>query len=398
MPSVPQAVAAFRRLQPLPPLALYVHVPWCVRKCPYCDFNSHALRPGGVPEREYLEAILDDLAEEAAGVAGRSLETVFFGGGTPSLLSPETVARVLEAARRDPGVRPDAEVTLEANPGTVERGRLSELRAAGVNRLSIGVQSFDDGLLARIGRIHSGEEALVAVEAARAAGFDNLNLDLMYGLPGQTPGAALADLNSALALGPEHVSHYQLTLEPGTPFHRAPPSLPDDEAVSEIESACPARLAEAGYRRYEISAFARPGMECRHNLGYWTFGDYLPVGPGAHGKVTRPDGLRVVRRVRRRHPEDYLRAGAGQRVAEQRELGREDLAFEFFLNALRLPDGVPAGLYSERTGLSLETVAGPLAEARRRGLLADDRERLQPTEEGLRYLNDLCGLFLAPTS
>ncbi len=398
MSSLPTAVDAFCSLRLLPPLLLYVHVPWCVRKCPYCDFNSHPLRGGGLPEREYLGAVLEDLAEEAAGAGGRSLKTVFFGGGTPSLLAPETVARVLEAARLDPGIRPDAEVTLEANPGTVDRGRLTELRAAGVNRLSIGVQSFDDGLLARVGRIHSGREARAAVEAARVAGFENLNLDLMYGLPGQTVALALADVETAVGLGPEHVSHYQLTLEPGTLFHSAPPPLPDDEQVAAVESACRARLADAGYRRYEISAFARPGMECRHNLGYWTFGDYLAVGPGAHGKLTRPDGLRVVRRVRRRHPEDYLRAGAGRRVAEQRELGRGDLAFEFFLNALRLTDGVPAGLFSERTGLSLDTVAGPLAEARRRGLMTDDPGRLQPTEEGLRFLNDLCGLFLVPSS
>jgi oxygen-independent coproporphyrinogen-3 oxidase len=366
-----------------------------VRKCPYCDFNSHPLRAGGLPEREYLEAVLEDLAEEAAAAAGRPLETVFFGGGTPSLLAPETVARVLEAARRDPGVRPDAEVTLEANPGAVDCGRLGEIRAAGVNRLSVGVQSFDDGLLARIGRIHSGREARGAVEAARQAGFENLNLDLMYGLPGQTPASALADLDTALALGPEHLSHYQLTLEPGTPFHREPPCLPGDETVAAIESFGRHRLAEAGFLRYEVSAFARPGRECRHNLGYWTFGDYLAVGPGAHGKLTTRGWERVVRRVRRRHPEDYLRAGAGQRVAEQRELGPEDLAFEFFLNALRLPDGVPAGLYSERTGLSLDTVAGPLAEARRRGLMTAGPERLQATADGLRFLNDLCGLFLS---
>ena len=377
-----------------PPLSLYVHVPWCVRKCPYCDFNSHPLGPEGLPEAQFLRALLEDLAEESGDAAGRALVSVFFGGGTPSLLAPETVARVLEAAGRGPGLAPGAEVTLEANPGTVDAGRLRELRAAGVDRLSLGAQSFDDRLLRRIGRIHSAREAAAAVEAARSAGFGNVGLDVMYGLPGQTAAGALADVEAALALEPEHLSHYQLTLEAGTAFHRDPPPLPDEEVVADMESACRARLADGGLARYEVSAFARPGRQCRHNLNYWTFGDYLALGPGAHGKLTRVAGGRVLRRARPAHPGDYLRAGPGGRWAEVRELAVGDLVLEFFLNVLRLAEGVPEALFAERTGLSLSTAAGALAEARARGLMTAEPGRLRATEAGLRFLNDLCALFL----
>ncbi len=377
-----------------PPLSLYVHVPWCVRKCPYCDFNSHPLGPQGLPEARYLQALLEDLAEEAGEASGRALVSVFFGGGTPSLLAPATVARVLEAAGRDPGLAPGAEVTLEANPGTVDAGRLRELRAAGVDRLSLGAQSFDERLLRRIGRIHSAREAAAAVEAARSAGFENVGLDLMYGLPGQTVAGALADVQAALALEPEHLSHYQLTVEAGTAFHRHPPPLPDEEVVAEMESACRARLAEGGLARYEVSAFARPGRQCRHNLNYWTFGDYLALGPGAHGKLTRVAVGRVLRRARPAHPGDYLRAGPGGRWAEVRELAVGDLVLEFFLNVLRLTEGVPEALFAERTGLPLSTAAGALAEARARGLMTAEPGRLRATEAGLRFLNDLCALFL----
>ena len=377
-----------------PPLSLYVHVPWCVRKCPYCDFNSHPLGPEGLPEAQFLRALLEDLAEESGDAAGRALVSVFFGGGTPSLLAPETVARVLEAAGRGPGLAPGAEVTLEANPGTVDAGRLRELRAAGVDRLSLGAQSFDDRLLRRIGRIHSAREAAAAVEAARSAGFGNVGLDLMYGLPGQTAAGALADVEAALALEPEHLSHYQLTLEAGTAFHRVPPPLPDEEVVADMESACRARLADGGLARYEVSAFARPGRQCRHNLNYWTFGDYLALGPGAHGKLTRVAGGRVLRRARPANQGDCLRAGPGGRWAEVRELAVGDLVLEFFLNVLRLAEGVPEALFAERTGLSLSTAAGALAEARARGLMTAEPGRLRATEAGLRFLNDLCALFL----
>jgi len=377
-----------------PPLSLYVHVPWCVRKCPYCDFNSHPLGPQGLPEARYLQALLEDLAEEAGEASGRALVSVFFGGGTPSLLAPATVARVLEAAGRDPGLAPGAEVTLEANPGTVDAGRLRELRAAGVDRLSLGAQSFDERLLRRIGRIHSAREAAAAVEAARSAGFENVGLDLMYGLPGQTVAGALADVQAALALEPEHLSHYQLTVEAGTAFDRHPPPLPDEEVVAEMESACRARLAEGGLARYEVSAFARPGRQCRHNLNYWTFGDYLALGPGAHGKLTRGAGGRVLRRARHARPGDYLSAGPGGRWAEVRELAAQDLVLEFFLNVLRLTEGVPQALFAERTGLPPETATGALAEARTRGLMTAEPGRLRATEAGLRFLNDLCALFL----
>ena len=362
-----------------PALSLYVHVPWCVRKCPYCDFNSHPLGPQGLPEARYLQALLEDLAEEAGEASGRALVSVFFGGGTPSLLAPATVARVLEAAGRDPGLAPGAEVTLEANPGTVDAGRLRELRAAGVDRLSLGAQSFDERLLRRIGRIHSAREAAAADEAARSAGFENVGLDLMYGLPGQTVAGALADVQAALALEPDH---------------RHPPPLPDEEVVAEMESACRARLAEGGLARYEVSAFACPGRQCRHNLNYWTFGDYLALGPGAHGKLTRGAGGRVLRRARHARPGDYLSAGPGGRWAEVRELAAQDLVLEFFLNVLRLTEGVPEALFAERTGLPLSTAAGALAEARARGLMTAEPGRLRATEAGLRFLNDLCALFL----
>ena len=377
-----------------PPLSLYVHVPWCVRKCPYCDFNSHPLGPQGLPEARYLQALLEDLAEEAGEASGRALVSVFFGGGTPSLLAPATVARVLEAAGRDPGLAPGAEVTLEANPGTVDAGRLRELRAAGVDRLSLGAQSFDERLLRRIGRIHSAREAAAAVEAARSAGFENVGLDLMYGLPGQTVAGALADVQAALALEPEHLSHYQLTVEAGTAFDRHPPPLPDEEVVAEMESACRARLAEGGLARYEVSAFACPGRQCRHNLNYWTFGDYLALGSGAHGKLTRGAGGRVLRRARHARPGDYLSAGPGGRRAEVRALAAPDLVLEFFLNVLRLAGGVPQALFAERTGLPPETATGALAEARTRGLMTAEPGRLRATEAGLRFLNDLCALFL----
>jgi oxygen-independent coproporphyrinogen-3 oxidase len=287
------------------------------------------------------------------------------------------------------------EVTLEANPGTTDLARLRELRAAGVNRLSLGVQSFDDELLGGIGRIHSGRDAHRAFEAARAAGFENVNLDLMYGLPGQPPVAAMADLEDALALGPEHISHYHLTLEPGTPFHRDPPALPDEEAITATEQACRARLAEAGFERYEVSGFARPGARCEHNLNYWTFGDYLGVGPGAHGKLTQPGWQAVVRPAKRRHPQDYLRhARSRTLVAEERTLSPADLAFEFMLNALRLVDGVPASLFTARTGLGLEVVSQPIQAARERGLMVEDLAKIQATPLGLQFVDDLVAMFL----
>jgi oxygen-independent coproporphyrinogen-3 oxidase len=368
-----------------------------MRKCPYCDFNSHPLAGEGVPEARFVDAVLADLAADASLAQGRAVETVYLGGGTPSLLSPEAVARLLAGVAGRLPLAADAEVTLEANPGTVDRGRLADLAAAGVSRLSIGVQSFDDALLARIGRIHTGAQAVTAVEAAGVAGFRRVNADLMYGLPGQRAAQALADLDRVLGLGVGHVSWYQLTVEPGTAFHHDPPRLPDEAEVEQMEARGRARLAAGGLERYEVSAFARDRERCRHNLNYWRFGDYLGVGPGAHAKVTVGDAGVVTRRVKRRHPRDYLSAAeAGAFCAEERRLGPDDLIEEFLLNALRLVEGVPASLLPERTGLHPHAIAPALEAARRRGLLSDDLERLQATPRGLQYLNDLLVLLTTP--
>jgi oxygen-independent coproporphyrinogen-3 oxidase len=379
-----------------PPLALYVHLPWCVRKCPYCDFNSHVVPAAGLPERAYLAALLDDLEFAALDCAGRELVSVFFGGGTPSLFAAESVGRLLERAGRLFRKAADLEVTLEANPGTVERGRFADYRAAGVTRVSLGAQSFDDGCLAALGRIHSSRETLAAVAELRAAGLDNFNLDLMYALPEQTLEGALADLDQALRLEPTHLSHYQLTLEPGTVFERRPPALPDDEAAYEMQAACELRLAAAGFRQYEVSAYATAGRECRHNLNYWRFGDYVGIGAGAHGKLTDPVAGTVVRTARVRQPARYLAAGApAGRLEESRPVAVDELAFEFFLNALRLLEGFDAALFESRTGLSWDSVAGLVAAAEAKGLLqAGLLDHWAPTPLGRRFLNDLQALFL----
>ncbi len=375
------------------PLALYIHLPWCVRKCPYCDFNSYSVGEE-LDESAYVEALLSDLELELPRVSGRTLSTIFIGGGTPSLFSGEAIGRLLQGVRESINCAPDLEVTLEANPGTVEAGRFQEYRQAGVNRLSIGIQSFADVQLQALGRIHSGREALSAVEEAQGCGFDSLNLDLMFGLPGQTLESATADVATAIALGPDHISYYQLTLEPGTPFHRSPPSLPDDELLWQIESSGQQALAEAGYRQYEVSAFAREGMECRHNLNYWQFGDYLGIGAGAHGKITHPDG-QVERRWRLRDPDGYLaKVGAAAAVAGSRLLGPEDLVAEFMLNALRLHHGVTPELFTERTGLRLEVVAERLRQAEECGLLHYSAESIRPSAKGRRFLNELVALFM----
>jgi oxygen-independent coproporphyrinogen-3 oxidase len=379
-----------------PPLALYVHLPWCVRKCPYCDFNSHVVPAAGLPERAYLAALLDDLEYAARDCAGRELVSVFFGGGTPSLFAAESIGRILERAGSLFRAAPDLEVTLEANPGTVERGRFGDYRAAGVPRVSLGAQSFDDGRLAALGRIHSSRETHAAVAELHAAALDNFNLDLMYALPQQTLEGALRDLEQALGLEPAHVSHYQLTLEAGTVFERRPPPLPDEEAAFAMQEACASRLAAAGFRQYEVSAWAAPGRECRHNLNYWRFGDYLGIGAGAHGKLTDPLAGAVVRTARVRQPGRYLAATTpAARVEETRRVGAEDVAFEFFLNVLRLVDGFDAAGFESRTGLSWASVAGPVAAAESRGLLREHAPgRWVPTPLGRRFLNDLQALFL----
>jgi oxygen-independent coproporphyrinogen-3 oxidase len=374
------------------PLALYVHVPWCARKCPYCDFNSHAVRDP--PDEEaYLGALLADLDQDLPLVAGRPIESVFIGGGTPSLLGGRFVGHLLEAVDRRLAIRAGAEVTLEANPGVADAARFTAYRVAGVNRLSIGIQSFDDARLATLGRIHDGRDARTAVDAARAAGFDNLNLDLMFALPGQTVRGALQDLESAIALDPPHLSWYQLTLEPNTAFAAAPPLLPAEDTTADIQEEGLQRLAAAGYSHYEVSAHARPEHPCRHNLNYWQFGDYLGIGAGAHGKLTLHDGT-VERHWKPRHPADYLAgAGTARGVAGSGALEAADLRFEFALNVLRLREGVPLELLPARTGLDPAAVAAPVAEARRLGLLERPDERLVATALGWRFLNRLVMLF-----
>jgi oxygen-independent coproporphyrinogen-3 oxidase len=378
-----------------PPLSLYVHLPWCVRKCPYCDFNSHERR-GELRFDAYVDALIADLDHDLPLAWGRTVQTVFFGGGTPSLFPPQSIDRFLQLASARLRFAPDAEITLETNPGTVEHGPFAGYRNAGVNRLSFGVQSFDDGCLQRLGRIHSSGDAERAVKAAQDAGFDNLNLDLMYALPGQTQAMAEEDVRRAVALGPAHVSHYQLTLEPNTVFAARPPAgIPDIDSAWDMQEACQALLAGAGYAQYEVSAWARPGRECAHNLNYWRFGDYLGIGAGAHGKLTLGSEQRVLRRWKLKHPAEYLaRAGTAAAIGGDDVLDAGRLPFDFMLNALRLNAGVPMAMFEARTGLPRASIAGQLALARERGWIEPDDERLRPTELGLRFANDAIALFL----
>jgi len=375
------------RLAVLPPLALYVHIPWCVRKCPYCDFNSHE-RSGALPEQAYVQKLTSDLEGLLPSVWGRRIVSVFIGGGTPSLFSPDSIDALLSAVRARIVLEPEAEVTLEANPGTVEAGRFRGFREAGVNRISVGVQSFDEAMLKRLGRIHSAAEARRAIDAALAS-FDNVNLDLMYGLPGQTPEMARADIAQGLACGVPHLSAYQLTIEPNTVFWRERPALPGHDQCADTQVLIEQVLGSAGYEHYETSAFAKPGMRCRHNLNYWEFGDYLGIGAGAHGKVSFPD--RVTRHEQAKQPGEYLK-GAPRKDST---VEVKELPFEFMLNALRLIDGFPAGLFEQRTGLSLLGIQKKLQSAEQRGLLERDLMRIRPSARGQRFLNELLELFLA---
>ena len=383
--------AAGPRLGALPPLALYVHVPWCVRKCPYCDFNSHELREP-VPEDEYVDALVADLESTLPSVWGRRVHAIFFGGGTPSLLSARSIDRLLAAIRARLQLAADAEITLEANPGTFEAEKFRDFRAAGVNRLSIGIQSFNGEHLAALGRIHDEHEARRAIEIAHAH-FENFNLDVMYALPEQTLEQAAADVDMALGARAPHLSFYHLTLEPNTAFYTRPPPLPDEDASAEIGDLVERRLAEAGYVHYETSAYARPGMECRHNLNYWRFGDYLGIGAGAHAKISFAD--RIVRETRARTPAEYLRRlGEGAHVVERREVSRKEVAFEFMMNALRLTNGFEVATFAERTGFPLAVAEKPLAAAEAKGLIERDHVRVKPTALGRRFLNELLQLFL----
>lgn len=376
------------------PLGLYVHMPWCVRKCPYCDFNSHALK-GDLPAHEYLEALVLDLEQDLPLAWGRPVGSVYFGGGTPSLFSAEHIDTLLSRFRGLLHISPDAEITLEANPGTIERDSFSGYRQAGITRVSLGAQSFDDDSLRRIGRIHASDEIRQAVESLHSAGMSNFNIDLMYGLPGQTVAKAVSDVERALACAPAHVSHYNLTLEPNTVFAADPPPLPDEEQCWEMQEACGALLAEAGFENYEISAWARPGRSCRHNLNYWRFGDYLGIGAGAHGKLSLPGEDRILRIAKQRHPRRYLaaREDGGWR-ADTRELDAAERLFEFFLNRLRLAEPVPKAAFSAATGLPAESLAPYVETAVKRGLLEDRGDSLVQTEFGRRFNNDLQEVFL----
>ena len=375
-----------------PPLALYIHFPWCVRKCPYCDFNSHEMR-GAIPEADYVAALLADCEAALPQVWGRRVQTVFIGGGTPSLFSVAGLDALLTGLRMRLQIAPEAEITLEANPGTVEADKFAGFRAAGVNRLSLGIQSFSDPHLERLGRIHSADEARRAIDLAQRH-FDNVNLDLMYALPEQSLEQARQDVATAVALAPSHVSAYHLTLEPNTPFHHVPPPLPDDDLSADMQDMVEQTLAAGGYGHYETSAFARPGRRCGHNLNYWTFGDYLGIGAGAHGKISSHAG--IVREMRHKHPQAYLKAAAGgDFVQERREVSVAERPFEFMMNALRLIEGFDTALYRERTGLSLAGLQAPLLAAQREGLLEVTAGRIAPTPQGQRFLNRLLGLFLA---
>ncbi|HYN13721.1 MAG TPA: radical SAM family heme chaperone HemW [Burkholderiales bacterium] len=374
------------RLALLPPLALYVHIPWCVRKCPYCDFNSHE-RAGALPEREYVERLFSDLEDLIPAVWGRRIVSVFIGGGTPSLFSPESIDSLLSGVRARLTLEPDAEITLEANPGTVEAGRFQGFRQAGVNRISVGVQSFDDAMLSRLGRIHSAAEARRAIGVALES-FDNVNLDLMYGLPGQSAAMARADIEQALACGVPHISAYQLTIEPNTVFWSKPPPLPEHDLCADMQLVAEELLGAAGYEHYETSAFARAGRRCRHNVNYWEFGDYLGIGAGAHGKISFPD--RITRHERVKQPAQYMKSSEIQNL----KISPAELPFEFMLNALRLVDGFEVKLFGERTGLLLASIDRQLQEAEKQGLIERDWKRIRPSARGQRFLNTLLEIFM----
>jgi len=380
------------QLSSLPSLSLYVHLPWCLKKCPYCDFNSHEMTGGELPERRYLDALLADLDVCLPLIWGRSVQTIFIGGGTPSLFSPEAIERLLSQLRARLKLAADCEITLEANPGTFEKDRFRAFREAGVTRLSVGVQSFNDEQLKRIGRVHDSAQAIAALEEA-AHCFDTFNLDLMYALPGQTLADLQQDVRQALAFAPPHLSIYHLTIEPNTYFAKYPPQVPEDDMAYAMLDLISERTELAGLQRYEVSAYAKPGHHCRHNLNYWQFGDYLGIGAGAHGKLSFAH--RIVRQVRVREPRLYMeRALAGQAMAQEEEVARADLPFEFMLNALRLRQGFALSEFSERTGLALTAIQLPLEHAEHKGWVKRDLQRVQPTERGFDFLSDLQELFL----
>lgn len=374
-----------------PPLALYIHIPWCVRKCPYCDFNSHESR-GEIPQQAYIDALIRDLEQVLPAVWGRRISSVFFGGGTPSLFAAESVDQILCRVRALLPISPNVEITLEANPGTVETGRFKEFKDAGINRISLGIQSFNDAHLQALGRIHDSVEARKAANIALTI-FDNVNLDLMYALPNQSTEQALQDIASAASFAPQHISAYHLTIEPNTAFHHKPPILPDDDASSEMQNKIENTLAAAGYAHYETSAFSQPNKQCRHNLNYWQFGDYLGIGAGAHSKITRHDS--IFRQARLKHPASYMQATENStHIESEQKLTRQDVGFEFMMNALRMTNGFPVALFQERTGHPISLVNAGLEKAQEKGLIQRDHLHIVPTLLGQRFLNELLQLFL----
>ncbi|MDT8428702.1 MAG: radical SAM family heme chaperone HemW [Pseudomonadales bacterium] len=376
----------------LPPLSLYIHIPWCIRKCPYCDFNSHQ-KKGELPEQDYIRALLQDLHQDLPYLQGRTIQSVFFGGGTPSLFSASAIAQLLTQLNNRVALEASAEITLEANPGTAERQRFADYKAAGITRLSLGIQSFDDESLQQLGRIHGSNDGRRAIEFAHAAGFAHLNIDIMYGLQQQTPTAAIADLEQAIAAGSDHLSWYQLTIEPNTEFFKNPPRLPEESLLMDIQEAGLALLARQGFQRYEISAYARPGNESRHNLNYWLFGDYIGIGAGAHGKITVPAKDWVLRTRKLKQPTHYM-SGTDNRTAATTAVPVEELAVEFMLNSLRLTQGFLINDFEQRTGLAFDTIEKQVESLQAKKLLDRSGNRILPTAKGLEFLNDVLAEFL----
>jgi len=375
----------------LPPLALYIHIPWCVRKCPYCDFNSHRA-PDSIPEQAYVGKLIADLRADQHWAQGRKLHSIFFGGGTPSLFSSAAIGDILNAAEQIVGFEPDIEITLEANPGTVEQQKFAGFKAVGVNRLSIGIQSFDNGQLERLGRIHDADQALKAIATATGAGFDNFNIDLMHGLPKQTLQQATADINLAFDNGAQHISWYQLTIEPNTEFYSKPPALPNDDRLADIQQAGMELLQTNGFKQYEVSAFARSGQTSKHNINYWQFGDYLGIGAGAHGKITLPEQHRVIRTSKTRQPDHYLKRQESV-IAQHNSIEPDQMAVEFMMNALRLKDGVPAGYFAARTGQDSASIATQINRLQRQGLMESGADRYSTTALGYQFLNTVLQSF-----
>lgn len=378
----------------LPPLSLYIHFPWCVQKCPYCDFNSHELKKG-LDEKKYIDALISDLEQELPLFWGRSISSIFMGGGTPSLFSPESIDQLISALRARLTFAPNVEITMEANPGTVELGKFKEFSNAGINRLSIGIQSFNDDKLKSLGRIHGRKEAIRAAELAHDANFNSFNLDLMYGLPNQSLTQAVDDIETAIALDPKHLSHYQLTIEPNTFFHHQPPTVPDDDHLWEMQEHCQASMAKKAYAQYEVSAYAKKSYQCQHNLNYWQFGDYLGIGAGAHGKLTNAPEQKISRSWKVKQPQDYLdNAASDKRISGEKILTRNDASFEFMMNALRLNNGFETEIFQRHVGLPISTVEKALKQAEEKGLISWELKSIKPTETGRQHLNTLLELFM----